>query len=47
VVIEEFLHGEEASFPTLFPAHGLGGGPARDGLTIIQPLCNGTITNPA
>jgi hypothetical protein len=40
------LHGEEGNFQTLFPTHGLGGGPARDGLTIIQPVCAGTISNP-
>jgi hypothetical protein len=39
------LHGEEGSFPALFPTHGLG--PSRDGITMIQPLCNGTISNPA
>ncbi|MEO8063004.1 MAG: hypothetical protein ABI821_09655 [Pseudomonadota bacterium] len=40
------LHGEEGNFPTLFPTHGLGAMAARDGLTMIQPVCNGTISTP-
>jgi hypothetical protein len=41
------LHGEEGNFQTLFPTHGLGASAARDALTIIQPVCNGTISTPA
>jgi len=41
------LHGEEANFPAKFPRHGLGGTALRDSLTVFQPLCTGTITNPA
>jgi hypothetical protein len=40
------LHGEEANFPTLFPTQGLGGNAARDALTIIQPVCSGTVSTP-
>jgi len=40
------LHGEEGSFPTLFPSHGLGGTTLRDSLTMIAPVCSGTISNP-
>ena len=40
------LHGQEGSFPTLFPSHGLGGTDLRDSLTMIAPVCNGTISNP-
>jgi hypothetical protein len=40
------LHGEEGNFATLFPSHGLGGTPLRDSLTMIAPLCNGTVSNP-
>jgi hypothetical protein len=40
------LHGEEGNFPTLFPSHGLGGTALRDSLTMIAPVCNGTISNP-
>jgi hypothetical protein len=39
------LHGEGA-LPTLFPSHGLGGTALRDSLTMIAPVCNGTISNP-
>ncbi|HEU5137711.1 MAG TPA: hypothetical protein VFU13_21390 [Steroidobacteraceae bacterium] len=43
------LHGEEANFdqPAFFPRHGLGGVAARDALTILAPVCQGTISNPA
>jgi hypothetical protein len=43
------LHGEEGNFDqaAFFPRHGLGGSAARDALTILAPVCNGTITNPA
>jgi len=40
------LHGEEGNFPTLFPSHGLGGTAQRDALTMIAPVCNGTVSNP-
>jgi hypothetical protein len=42
------LHGEEGNFdqPAFFPRHGLGGSAARDALTILAPVCNGTITTP-
>jgi hypothetical protein len=40
------LHGEEGNFPTLFPSHGLGGTALRDSLTMIAPVCNGTVSNP-
>jgi hypothetical protein len=40
------LHGEEGNFATLFPSHGLGGTALRDSLTMLEPLCNGTVTNP-
>ena len=40
------LHGEQGNFPTLFPSHGLGGTALRDSLTMIAPLCNGTVSNP-
>jgi hypothetical protein len=40
------LHGEQGNFPTLFPTHGLGGTAQRDSLTMIAPLCNGTVSNP-
>jgi hypothetical protein len=40
------LHGEEANFATLFPTHGLGSSTNRDGLTMLAPLCNGTLNNP-
>jgi len=43
------LHGEEANFdqPAFFPRHGLGGIAVRDALTILQPVCQGTIRTPA
>jgi hypothetical protein len=40
------LHGEEANFATLFPSHGLGSATNRDSLTMLAPLCNGTVSNP-
>jgi hypothetical protein len=40
------LHGEEGNFATLFPTHGLGGTATRDGLTMIEPICTGTVSNP-
>jgi hypothetical protein len=40
------LHGEEGNFATLFPSHGLGGTALRDSLTMLAPLCNGTVSNP-
>jgi hypothetical protein len=40
------LHTEEGNFPTLFPSHGLGGTALRDSLTMIEPVCNGTISTP-
>jgi hypothetical protein len=40
------LHGEQGNFPTLFPSHGLGGSALRDSLTMIAPLCSGTVSNP-
>ncbi len=42
------LHGEEGNFdqPAFFPRHGLGGTTQRDALTILAPVCNGTITSP-
>jgi len=41
------LHGEEANFPTLFPSHGLGGTAVRDSLTMLAPVCTGTVSTPA
>ena len=41
------LHGEEGNFPSLFPSNGLGSIALRDSLTMIAPLCNGTVSNPA
>jgi len=43
------LHGEEGNFDqaAFFPRHGLGGTAARDAITILAPVCNGTISNPA
>jgi hypothetical protein len=38
------LHGEEGQFTTRFPSNGLGA--ARDSLLMIEPVCNGTISNP-
>ena len=40
------LHGEEGNFATLFPSHGLGGTATRDALSVIAPICNGTVSNP-
>jgi hypothetical protein len=42
------LHGEEANFdqPAFFPRHGLGGVASRDALTIFEPVCDGTVSNP-
>ncbi|HEY6123563.1 MAG TPA: hypothetical protein VIV63_02840 [Steroidobacteraceae bacterium] len=42
------LHGEHGNFdqPAFFPRHGLGGTAARDALTIFNPVCNGTVSNP-
>lgn len=41
------LHGELGRFETLFPGHGLGSSLSRDALVAFQPICNGTISNPA
>jgi hypothetical protein len=41
------LHGEEGNFPTLFPSHGLGGTAVRDSLTMLAPVCTGTVSTPA
>jgi hypothetical protein len=40
------LHGEEGNFATLFPTHGLGSSATRDGLLMMAPVCNGTVSNP-
>ena len=42
------LHQEEGNFdqPAFFPRHGLGGSAARDALTILAPVCNGTVSTP-
>jgi hypothetical protein len=40
------LHGEEGTFPTLFPSHGLGSNALRDSLTLIAPVCAGKVTVP-
>jgi hypothetical protein len=40
------LHGEENNFATLFPSQGLGSSTLRDSLTMIQPIVNGTVSNP-
>jgi hypothetical protein len=40
------LHSQENQFATLFPTHGLGTVEQRDALTLFQPVCNGTISNP-
>jgi hypothetical protein len=37
------LHGEQASFPTLFPGHGLGNAAMLDSLTAFNAIVNGTI----
>jgi hypothetical protein len=39
------LHSQEGQFGTLFPTSGLAPS-IRDALTILQPVCNGTVTNP-
>ena len=41
------LHSQESQFANLFPTHGLGTPEQRDGLTILQPVCNGTLDTPA
>ena len=39
------LHSQEGQFQATFPSNGLA--PAtRDALTILQPVCNGTVNNP-
>jgi hypothetical protein len=40
------LHGEEGNFATLFPSNGLGGTAQRDAVTLLAPVCNGTVSNP-
>jgi len=42
------LHGEEGNFdqPAFFPRHGLGGTASRDALTILAPVCSGTVSSP-
>ncbi len=40
------LHGEEGNFATLFPTHGLGSPASRDSLTLLAPICSGTVSNP-
>jgi hypothetical protein len=37
------LHGNQGSFPTLFPGHGLGNATLLDSLTAFQPIVSGTI----
>jgi hypothetical protein len=37
------LHGEQGSFTTLFPNHGLGSSISIDRLTAFQPIVSGTI----
>jgi hypothetical protein len=37
------LHGEQGSFSTLFPGHGLGSPSLRDSLTAFAPIVNGTL----
>jgi hypothetical protein len=37
------LHGETASFPGLFPTHGLGNAAMLDSLTAFNPIVNGVI----
>lgn len=37
------LHGEQGSFGTLFPGHGLGNATMQDRLTAFAPIVNGTI----
>jgi hypothetical protein len=40
------LHGEEGQFTNKFPSNGLGSSALRDSLTMIAPVCNGTVSNP-
>jgi hypothetical protein len=40
------LHNEENTFGSLFPSSGLGGNAQRDALTLLAPVCNGTVSNP-
>ncbi len=42
------LHGEQNNLdqPAFFPRHGLGASASREALTIFEPICNGTISNP-
>ena len=40
------LHGEEGQFTNKFPSNGLGSSAVRDSLTMIAPLCSGTVSNP-
>lgn len=40
------LHGEEGSFETLFPNHGLGNSTLRDRLTAFDRIVQNTIANP-
>ena len=40
------LHGENGSFGTTLPGHGLGNASLQDSLTAFEPIVNGTITNP-
>lgn len=37
------LHGQQGSFPTLFPNHGLGNATLRDSMTAFAQIVNGTI----
>ncbi len=37
------LHGEQNSFTSLFPGHGLGNATLRDSLTAFEPIVSGTI----
>ena len=37
------LHGEQATFEQLFPAHGLGNAALMDSITAFEPIVNGTI----
>lgn len=38
------LHGQEGSFASLFPGHGLGSPALRDTLMSFEPIVNGTLT---
>ena len=38
------LHGEQGSFASLFPSHGLGSASLMDSVTAFTPICNGNIT---